>query len=236
VRLLVQSNSQLKTISVAQPVQGFSFRTIQAACAVGQATLFLVIYSGCLFLSGQRHDVGQLYSSWELRLPLVPPMILPYFSIYPLFLISFFFCTDTRSLRAHTLRLCLCQLVAGVCYQLFPLRCGFDRPAVDGPFGMLFQLLEATDRPYNLAPSLHVATAIIVGVVMATRLRGLVRMLAVAWFILIALSTVFTWQHHVVDVLAGGLLGVACVRSFAGGDEAESVNRSQLASGSRFAA
>jgi membrane-associated phospholipid phosphatase len=214
VRPLIQFNTQHRTISVAPPLQGISLRTLQATCAIGQALLFLAIYSGCLFVSGQRHDVGQFYSSWELRLPLVPPMILPYFSIYPLFLISFFFCSDARELRAHTYRLCLCQLVAGVCYQLFPLRGGFDRPAVEGVFGVFFRVLEATDRPYNLAPSLHVATAIIVGVVMATKFRGVARMLAITWFVLIAISTVFTWQHHVVDVIAGGLLGTACVRSF----------------------
>jgi membrane-associated phospholipid phosphatase len=142
-------------------------------------------------------------------------MILPYFSIYPLFVLSFFACGDARELRAYSYRLSLCQLVAGVCYLMYPLECGFQRPAMDGVFGFMFRILDATDRPYNLAPSLHVATALIVGTVMTAKASVGLRALSAAWFVLIALSTLLTWQHHVVDVIAGATLGLACIRTFA---------------------
>src|SRR5688572_16931757 len=125
--------------------------------AIGQASVFVLMYGGCLSLTASRGDIGRLYSSWELAVPLVPAMIVPYFSIYLLFFAAYFLCrNDAAALRGLSMRLTASQLVAAACYVMFPLECGLQRPAIDGALGTMFKLLDATDRPYNLAPSLHV--------------------------------------------------------------------------------
>jgi len=190
---------------------GFASRAIRALV---HSVLFVAIYGGCLHLTGTRQDVGQLYSSWELHIPLVPAMIMPYFSIYPLFIMAFFMCRDGIAARELSLRISGAQLVAGFVYLAFPLQSGFSRPAVEGAYGPLFQLLEATDLPYNLAPSLHVTTAIILGSVFCRESRGVGRWILASWFGLICVSTLLTWQHHVVDVVSGALLGLLSLECF----------------------
>jgi membrane-associated phospholipid phosphatase len=180
--------------------------------AAAQASLFMVVYNGCLLLTVARPGaVGRVFAGWELHVPLVPAMILPYLSIYALFVLSFFMCRDGSELRQLARRMTVSQLVAAACYVLFPLECAYQRPRIEGIFGPLFGLLDATDLPYNLAPSLHVATAIILGLFYDSKTRGLLRKVVIAWFTLIAASTMLTWQHHLVDVVAGTMLGVACV-------------------------
>lgn len=139
-------------------------------------------------------------------------MILPYFSIYPLFIAAFFLCSDRFELRRLSMRLTASQLVAALVYVLFPLQSGYHRPVVEGIFGGMFRLLESTDLPYNLAPSLHVTTAIILGAHYATKTRGILRLVFIVWFTLIGASTMLTWQHHMLDVVAGAMLGMACLR------------------------
>lgn len=189
--------------------------TVRAALghAMGQAACFVLVYAGCLSYTASRADVGRLYSEWELGIPLVPAMIVPYFSLYVMFFAAYFLCRrDARELRGLSVRLTASQLVAGACYLMFPLECGFQRPPIDGPFEILFKLLDATDRPYNLAPSLHVTSAVILGALFVARTRGGVRACLAVWFVLIAVSTLLTWQHHLVDVVGGAMLGLACVR------------------------
>lgn len=198
----------------ARPIPGrvdFTARLIRACMHAG---LFMLIYGGCLHLTHGRSDVGRWYSGWELSVPLVPAMIVPYFSIYPLFFLAFFMCAEAPALRTLSRRLITAQLVAGSVYLMCPLQSGFTRPTIDGVFAPLFHVLEATDLPYNLAPSLHVATSIILAPVFCARLSGSGRWMLAIWFALICASTVFTWQHHLVDVASGALLGMLCVRCF----------------------
>jgi predicted protein tyrosine phosphatase len=101
-------------------------------------------------------------------------------------------------------------LTAAGCFLLLPLRLDWPaRPRVAGWFGDLIEqsctapfLME---YPHNLFPALHVTLAVILADVYGRHTRGAVRALSYFWFGLIALSTVLTWQHHLVD-LAGGLV------------------------------
>jgi len=184
--------------------------------AIVHAAVFMLVYHGCLVLTSLRPDVRRMFGQWELSIPLVPGMIVPYFSIYGLFIVSFFLCSNQSERQVLSRRLAASQLVAGFIYMVFPLQSGYQRPVVEGCFAPMFRLLEATDLPYNLAPSLHVTTAILLGAHYAARTQGVVRTLFVAWFTLIAASTMLTWQHHLLDVVAGAMLGMACLRIGAG--------------------
>ena len=60
-----------------------------------------------------------------------------------------------------------------------------------------------------MCPSLHVGMATLTSYMYAKVSSRAIAAIVVAWAVAIALSTLFTHQHHVVDVLAGALLGYA---------------------------
>jgi hypothetical protein len=124
---------------------------------------------------------------------------------------SFFVGRDPIELRRHVTRLALVLLVSVVCYAMFPLRFTFERPAVDGVFGPLYGALAAFDLPYNRAPSLHVAVLVVLWARWGPHLNRTQRACLGGWFLLIGVSVLTTYQHHVIDVLAGLTLGAAAV-------------------------
>jgi protein-tyrosine phosphatase len=76
----------------------------------------------------------------------------------------------------------------------------------------LFQVLELFDKPFNQAPSLHVALLVILWGQYARWVTGTAwRVLLHAWFALIGVSILTTWQHHFIDIPTGALLGFVCM-------------------------
>ncbi len=101
-------------------------------------------------------------------------------------------------------------VLAGICFLLFPLRFAFPRPHANGWLGALFDWFRGMDAPYNLFPSLHAALTLILGNVYFRHTRGFTRIAIMIWFVLIALSPVLTYQHHVIDVMGGFFLAAFC--------------------------
>jgi predicted protein tyrosine phosphatase/membrane-associated phospholipid phosphatase len=156
--------------------------------------------------------VGTWYFAWELTgVPYVPLLIVPYMSIDLFFFAAAFLCSDERELRLFARRISFSILVAGVFFLLLPLRLAWpERPRIDGWFGDLVEASCAApflmEYPHNLFPTLHIALCMILANTYARHSRGLLRIFLSTWFILIGLSTVLTWQHHLVDVLGGFML------------------------------
>jgi protein-tyrosine phosphatase len=181
------------------------------AASVGLSVLFLVVYSGCNWITAQRHDVGTIYFEWERLIPFVPLMIVPYMSIDLFFVTAPFLCGTKRELATFTKRIAAAIIVAGICFLLFPLRFAFERPHTDGILGAIFDWFRGMDLPYNLCPSLHITLSVLLGATFARHLRGVLRSLAGIWFILIRASAVLTYQHHVMDVVGGFALAGYCL-------------------------
>jgi predicted protein tyrosine phosphatase len=184
------------------------------AASAGLSILFLVVYGGCNWITSQRHDVGTFYFQWERALPFVPALILPYLSIDLFFVVAPFLCRTERELQIFSRRIIAAILIAGICFLLFPLRFAFPRPQTGGWTGALFDWFRGIDAPYNLVPSLHVALWMFLVDLYARRTRGLWFGAIMLWFVLIGLSPVLTYQHHVIDVIGGFLLATYCFYFF----------------------
>jgi hypothetical protein len=178
---------------------------------VGLSALFLIVYGWCNWFTSQRSDVGTLFFEWERLIPFVPLMIAPYMSIDLFFVAAPFLCRTDRELATLSKRIAAAILVAGVCFLLFPLRFAFERPHADGWLGALFDWFRQMDQPYNLLPSLHIALRTILAEFYARHTHGLLRHASNVWFVLIGLSAVLTYQHHVMDVVGGFALGAYCL-------------------------
>ena len=150
--------------------------------------------------------VPEIAFAWERGIPFWAWTIVPYWSLNLMYAAAFFLCRNACEQNRYVARLVLAQIIATTCFMLFPLHFGWPKPPTDGLWGWLFDSLVAFDLPYNQAPSLHIALAIIVGVFYWTRFPK-IRLPILLWQSLIALSVLTTYQHHFIDVPTGALLG-----------------------------
>ena len=150
--------------------------------------------------------VPEIAFAWERNIPFWEWTILPYWSLNLMYAAAFFLCRNACEQNRYVARLVLAQIVATICFMLFPLHFGWPKPPTDGLWGWLFDSLVAFDLPYNQAPSLHIALSIIVGAFYWTRFPK-IRLPIFLWQSLIALSVLTTYQHHFIDVPTGALLG-----------------------------
>jgi len=172
---------------------------------------FFLTYGLANWLAAQRADVPSIVFDWERAIPFVAWTIVPYWSIDLFYAISLVLCRNRLELGRHARRLLTAQVVAVLCFVLFPLTLRFERPAVDGSTGAMFAALSQFDQPYNLAPSLHIALLLILWDLYRRILpRGWQPVLH-AWSLLIGVSVLTTYQHHFIDIPTGALLGWCCI-------------------------
>jgi predicted protein tyrosine phosphatase len=197
-----------------ESIERRSARSTQLIASLGLSALFLAVYGWTNWFTAQRAYVPTLFFEWERSIPFVPLMIVPYMSIDLFFVAAPFLCRSNRELAAFSKRIAAAILIAGFCFVLFPLRFAFERPHTAGWLGQVFDWFRGMDQPYNLLPSLHIAFRTILVDLYARHSRGLLRQASNLWFLLIGLSAILTYQHHVMDVVAGFALGAYCLYLF----------------------
>ncbi|MFV3289246.1 phosphatase PAP2/dual specificity phosphatase family protein [Pseudomonas sp. NY11955] len=173
---------------------------------------FFISYGLTNHYTAGRSDVGSLVFGWEHGMPLWPWTILPYWSIDLLYGLSFLLPRTSQEMDRHALALLSAQVISVTCFLLWPLRFTFERPELGGLFGWLFDVLMGFDKPFNQAPSLHIALLVIIWTMFARHVQGQPwRWLMHGWMALIGVSVLTTWQHHFIDVPTGALAGFACL-------------------------
>jgi protein-tyrosine phosphatase len=177
--------------------------------------LFYATYGLANWWATTRASVPSVAFGWERHVPFWPWTIFPYWTINVFYALSPFLARDRHALDRHAMRLVTATLVACACFIAWPLRFDFGQPPVDGAPAFLFEALRSFDQPFNQAPSLHVALAVILWDwyrrLLAGPRRRRARWVLHAWTFAICASVLTTWQHHVVDIPTGALLGVFCV-------------------------
>ena len=175
------------------------------------APLFFSTYGFATWVTAQRDDVSSMVFDWERHMPFWAWTIVPYWSIDLLYGFSLLLPRSRDELKRHALRLLTAQVIAVSCFLLWPLSFTFSRPELDGVFGWLFAVLAGFDKPFNQAPSLHIALLVVLWVCYARHTQGFWRWLVHGWFALIGVSVLSTYQHHFIDVPTGALAGWLCV-------------------------
>jgi hypothetical protein len=191
-------------------------RALAAQWLLMLGTAYLSTYWLANQLTHLRADVGTTVFEWERAIQFVEWTIIPYLSIVLFFVASFFAGQQRQDYRAelqtHVTRLAVVLAISLVCFALVPLRYTFERPATTGLTGLMFEALHAFDMPYNRAPSLHISVLVILWARFATCLFGWQRRALALWFILIGVSVLTTYQHHVIDVPTGGVAAYLAMR------------------------
>jgi protein-tyrosine phosphatase/membrane-associated phospholipid phosphatase len=175
------------------------------------APFFYLTYGLANWLASLRSGVPSIVFGWEHAIPFLGWTIIPYWSINAFYGLSLFVCATRSELDTHGRRLLTAQVVAVVCFILFPLHFSFSQPETTGFSGFLFAALTSFDQPFNQAPSLHIALLVILWVLYARHLPRWARYLLHPWFALVGVSVLTTYQHHFIDIPTGALLGFFCL-------------------------
>lgn len=183
-------------------------------CLVFLAPFFFLSYGFANQYADNLPYVGSIVFDWEHKIPLWPWTIVPYWSIDLFYGLSLLLCWNRLELKQHALRLFTAQLIAVSCFLLFPLKFSFDRPALDGFFGVWFDVLMGFDKPFNQAPSLHIVLLVILWDFYRRHVVAPYKWIVDLWSFLIGLSVLTTWQHHFIDIPTGVLAGALCIWLF----------------------
>ena len=182
----------------------------QLVALVVVAAIFYASYGATNALASARANVPEIYFAWERAVPFWAWSIVPYWSLNLLYALGFFLCRDSRELARYVTQLFAAQIIATLFFIAFPLQMSWGKPAVSGLSGFLFSSLAAFDRPFNQAPSLHIILCVVVGAFYLRKARSVwLKAALVAWFALIGLSVLTTYQHHFIDIPTG--LAAGCL-------------------------
>ena len=142
-------------------------------------------------------------------LPVLPAWSFVYLSLFLAALLPVFVVHQQDLFRRTVLAFLTAWLVAYVCFLAYPTVVP-QRAAVTGDSfaAWMLRTIHAADTDYNCLPSLHVAQCWIAALACGRVHRG-VGIAAALWAFLVGLSTLFTKQHYVVDVIAGTALAFA---------------------------
>jgi len=153
--------------------------------------------------------------SLDRLLPLMPTWGLVYGALYlVLIALPIFIVREDLHIRRLFLAYVAVWLTAYACFLLYPTAAPRPPKIDEGGFvAWGLQFLYSADPPYNCFPSLHVAHSVVSALV-CYRVHRRVGVMAILCASLVAVSTLFTKQHYVLDVVAGVLLGCLAHATF----------------------
>ena len=143
----------------------------------------------------------------DRALPLQPAWALVYGALYAfLIVLPVFVVRQDDHIRRTFLAYLMMWIAAYICFVLYPTIA--PRPTKISRTGFVvwgLRFLYDADPPYNCFPSLHVAHSFVSAFtcLRVHRRLGLFAMLCAS---LVGLSTLFTKQHYILDVVAGVVL------------------------------
>jgi membrane-associated phospholipid phosphatase len=141
----------------------------------------------------------------DRAVPLQPAWTLVYGSMYVFAFLPAFVVREVTLRRRAVLAYIMVALVSYVGFLVYPTVGPRPERVIDeGFFAWSLQFHYAFDPPYNCFPSLHVAYAFVAALT-CYRMHRELGTAAIAWATLIGVSTLYTKQHYVIDVVAGAL-------------------------------
>lgn len=142
-------------------------------------------------------------------LPLMPTWALVYGALYAFLIVLPVLVVQQREMIRRTVwTYVTVWSVAYICFLLYPTVAPRpDAVTGDGFAVWGLQFLYDSDPPYNCFPSIHVAHSFVSALV-CYRVHRTLGVVALSFAALVAISTLFTKQHYVADVVAGMALAV----------------------------
>jgi membrane-associated phospholipid phosphatase len=163
------------------------------------------VWSGLYFWIAESRIGAEKHSmlvEFDKMIPFIPEWVWIYLTVYMIFLIPLFGLTERRLLKLVMTSYIVVMLVCYVFFYLYPVE--YPRPLlqVKDYSTWALSLVYKNDKPWNCFPSSHCAMAMMAALVLLEinwvfGLWGMITALS------IGVSTLFTKQHFIVDVVAG---------------------------------
>lgn len=164
------------------------------------ALIFPCYHAIVMFNRGRTMFTPEL--ALDRTIPLQPAWMLAYGSIWVFAFLPAFVVRRPALMRRAIVAMLSVMVVAYLVFLLYPT--ALPRPEsvgegfLAGSLGVVYSL----DPPQNCFPSLHVAWAFVAALTSYRVHRG-VGLAALVWAAIISVSTLYTKQHYVVDVIGG---------------------------------
>ncbi len=150
----------------------------------------------------------------DRAMPFIPATVLIYVSAYALVFVAFLSLRRVENGTRFLAVFLSCVVVAGFIHWAMPTR--FPRELfpltadADPLSAFVLSAVRAVDTPSSCLPSLHVATSM-AAAMLVHRERPKLSWGLLAWAVAIAVSTLTTKQHYLVDVVTGTALAVVAM-------------------------
>ncbi len=174
------------------------------------------IIAASLYLSSNHvhfFDPHFLPMSWmDSGIPFIPQTVWIYLSEYVFFYSIYLICKDIVNLNRYIYSFMALQLVSVLIFWLWPTTYPRDayplvQDSMDRVTYFVFNSLRQTDSPANCAPSLHVSSVYLSSFLFLKEQKEKFKWFFL-WGTLIAISTLTTKQHYVIDVVTGFMMAV----------------------------
>lgn len=151
-------------------------------------------------------------SNFELSIPLVPWTVWIYSTEMILIALPFFATKDAESSNRYLFAFFALQTLSCVFFVFFPTTYPrdlypLDPQTMDSLTFALFSHVRVADAPTNCLPSLHVSSVYLASMAFYQESRKIFRWCFI-WATAIALSTLTTKQHYIVDIISGLLMAM----------------------------
>lgn len=147
----------------------------------------------------------------DARVPLIPPFIIPYAVYGVLIWMPVVALWHSPLYLPYLAAQISATGIATLIWAVYPT--GVKRPALKNPHGFFLKTLASLyrrDHDFNACPSGHVYGSVIACYFLSLQLSGMTFLFTLL-AVLITLSTLFTKQHYLVDMLAGLMLSVLAI-------------------------
>lgn len=170
-----------------------------------QSTLYFI----SKLLQGDLNLIGNVI---DTKIPFVPAFFIPYCIWYlMIFIIPYYlYCDNKDRFVKYTMAYILCSMIGNIVFISYPST--VIRPEITGTdiFSLIAKFIYWIDTPTNCFPSLHCAISMlfILYICESKNTNKLIKISVVIVSILIMLSTLFTKQHVVSDLISGDILAI----------------------------
>lgn len=133
----------------------------------------------------------------ENQIPLMNWTVYIYLSIFIYIPIAIYLIPQERYARTFLALCAMCALHL-IIFVIFPTI--YPRAPIDDEY-LLIRLIRIVDAPTNCFPSLHVALSMFFAIALLRTRKDKISVVMFVWAVFIALSTVTTQQHYILDGL-----------------------------------
>lgn len=176
------------------------------------ALIFYACYGGASVVTGLHGLRLRIHFDFEQHFPFVPALALVYLSLNVMLALMPFILRTRQAFLPFFLTMSAETILASLCFVLLPVADGYSPVPVSGFWGSVFSLADVVNLDHNYLPSLHVALAVTAALASGRCCGRVGKLMFHSWATAIAVSTLLTHQHYVLDVITGIALALTAMR------------------------